>query len=52
MREADVLLRRRDDILADASRETEAMVAAARVEVARTRSEAADAVERPGGRCP
>lgn len=46
VREADVLLRRRDDILADASRETEAMVAAARVEVARTRSEAADAVER------
>ena len=46
VREADVLLRRRDDILADASRETEAMVAGARVEAARARGEAADDAER------
>lgn len=46
VREADVLLRRRDDILADAQRESEVMVASAKTEVARLRSEGADAVDR------
>ncbi|MDQ1306758.1 MAG: hypothetical protein QG671_2590 [Actinomycetota bacterium] len=46
VREADVLLRRRDDILADAQRESDVMVASAKTEVARLRSEGADAVDR------
>jgi cell division septum initiation protein DivIVA len=46
VREADVLLRRRDDILADAERESEVMLASAKTEVALLRSEGADAVDR------
>lgn len=46
VREADLVLRRRDDILADARRETDALVASARAEVLATRAEADDYSQR------